>query len=153
MFCWKCGAENKEGSNYCSKCGAYLSSGRTKPEMVVSQISVAYPEAEDLHLERQLPDGLAPAVGRQHQAGAAHPVGIRVGRLLFEHRAGVFRELELGHVVRRADGWPHRAQRSALASLSSRSASARSLPAALIFTGWNFEIAAANSANFAGMRP
>ena len=51
MFCWKCGAENKEGSNYCSKCGAYLSSGRTKPEMVVSQISVAYPEAEALHLK------------------------------------------------------------------------------------------------------
>ena len=44
-------------------------------------------------------------------------------------------------------------ERSAFAALSSRSASARSLPAALIFTGWKRLIAAANSANFAGMSP
>ena len=43
-------------------------------------------------------------------------------------------------------------ERSALAARSSRSASARSGPAALMRTGWKREMAAANSANFAGMR-
>ena len=51
MFCSKCGAANKEGSNYCHSCGAYLSSSGTGAETETAEINVAYPEATDLRLK------------------------------------------------------------------------------------------------------
>ncbi len=50
MFCSKCGAENKEGSNYCSSCGAYISPKAAGPEAEVRNISIPYPGADSLHL-------------------------------------------------------------------------------------------------------
>jgi hypothetical protein len=49
--CSKCGAENKEASNYCHSCGAYLFSSGTGVETETAEINVAYPEATDLHLK------------------------------------------------------------------------------------------------------
>lgn len=48
--CSKCGAANKEGSNYCHSCGAYLSPSGTGAEVETAEISIVYPEAADLHL-------------------------------------------------------------------------------------------------------
>jgi len=48
--CSKCGAANKEGSNYCHSCGAYLFSTGTGTETETAEINVAYPEASDLYL-------------------------------------------------------------------------------------------------------
>ncbi len=50
MFCSKCGAVNKEGSNYCHSCGAYLLSSGAEAETGTAEINIAYPEAADLHL-------------------------------------------------------------------------------------------------------
>lgn len=48
--CSKCGSANKEGSNYCHSCGAYLLSSGAETETQRAEINVAYPEAADLHL-------------------------------------------------------------------------------------------------------
>ena len=50
MFCSKCGTANKDGSNYCHSCGAYLLSSGAEAETWTAEINVAYPEAADLHL-------------------------------------------------------------------------------------------------------
>jgi zinc-ribbon domain len=50
MSCPKCGATNKEGSNYCHSCGAYLLSPGAEAETSTAEINVPYPEAADLHL-------------------------------------------------------------------------------------------------------
>jgi hypothetical protein len=49
--CSKCGAENKEGSNYCHSCGAYLFPAATGADTEITEINVAYPESGDLHLK------------------------------------------------------------------------------------------------------
>ncbi len=50
MFCSKCGAENKKGSNYCNSCGAYLFPGTAGAEAETAGVSLAYPDADNLHL-------------------------------------------------------------------------------------------------------
>jgi len=50
MFCSKCGAVNKEGSNYCHSCGAHLSSSGAGAETESADINIAYPDTADLHL-------------------------------------------------------------------------------------------------------
>ena len=85
MFCSKCGAVNKEGSNYCHSCGAYLSSSGTGAETETAEINVAYPEATDLHLRIRVGacrlkivpgDGGAWVTGAYHYPKGALPLKI-----------------------------------------------------------------------------
>jgi hypothetical protein len=85
MFCSKCGAVNKEGSNYCHSCGAYLSSSGTGVETETTEINVAYPEATDLHLRIRVGacrlkivpgDGGAWVTGAYHYPKGALPLKI-----------------------------------------------------------------------------
>src|SRR5512137_1021941 len=85
MFCSKCGAENKEGSNYCHSCGAYLSSSGAGPEIESADINIAYPETADPHLRirvgacrlKVVPrDGEAWVSGTYHYPKGALPLKI-----------------------------------------------------------------------------
>jgi hypothetical protein len=84
--CSKCGAANKEGSNYCHSCGAYLSSSGTGAEVETAEISVVYPEATDLHLRIRVGacrlkivpgDGGAWVTGAYHYPKGALPLKIK----------------------------------------------------------------------------
>lgn len=84
-ICSKCGAPNKEGSNYCHSCGAYLFSTGTGVETATAEINVAYPEAADLHLRIRVGacrlkitpgDGMAWVTGAYHYPQGALPLRI-----------------------------------------------------------------------------
>jgi hypothetical protein len=80
--CSKCGAANKEASNYCHSCGAYLFSSGTGVETETAEINVAYPEATDLHLKIRVGAcrlKIVPAAGEAWVTGSyQYPKGGRV---------------------------------------------------------------------------
>lgn len=50
MLCPQCGSTNKERSNYCHSCGAYLRSSGAQARASLADINISYPEAASLHL-------------------------------------------------------------------------------------------------------
>ena len=89
MFCPKCGTENVEGSNYCRKCGTYLSVD-SKVSEETEQINIAFPESEDLHLKIRVGAcrlKVRPGEGGTWVTGTySHPSGLMPSKV--EHDGG-----------------------------------------------------------------